>query len=67
MSQDVQVLEFSASVLAEPLTTLPSPEAEGKAMRLQTSIQLFVSTLFDATACDYHVLLAQSAIQQVCM
>jgi hypothetical protein len=62
----IQVLCFSPSPLEIPMTSLPSKEAVAEALKLQSSLQMFITTVFEPNACSYHVLLAQSALQQVC-
>eukprot|EP00039_Didymoeca_costata_P007498 m.100570 g.100570 ORF g.100570 m.100570 type:complete len:1026 (-) comp13712_c2_seq4:687-3764(-) len=52
------------STLSEPLTTVMSEEHHKKALELWKSIQLYTSVPLQASAADYHVLLAQGIIEQ---
>ncbi|XP_051868899.1 pleckstrin homology domain-containing family H member 2 [Pristis pectinata] len=52
--------------LASPLTTLPSAALQTEALKLFKTSQLFINVAIDAPAIDYHVSLAQSALQ-VCL
>uniref|UniRef100_A0AAY4DGT4 Pleckstrin homology domain containing, family H (with MyTH4 domain) member 2 n=1 Tax=Denticeps clupeoides TaxID=299321 RepID=A0AAY4DGT4_9TELE len=60
------VLCFSKEVLSSPLTTLPSSALQTEAIKLFKTCQLFINVAIDAPAIDYHVSLAQSALQ-VCL
>ncbi|KAM9803961.1 pleckstrin homology domain-containing family H member 2 [Neosynchiropus ocellatus] len=60
------VLCFSKEALSSPLTTLPSQALQTEAVKLFKICQLFINVAIDAPAIDYHVSLAQSALQ-VCL
>ncbi|XP_063047989.1 pleckstrin homology domain-containing family H member 2 [Engraulis encrasicolus] len=60
------VLCFSKDALSSPLTTLPSKALQTEAVKLFKTCQLFINVAIDAPAIDYHVSLAQSALQ-VCL
>ncbi|XP_074532607.1 pleckstrin homology domain-containing family H member 2 [Halichoeres trimaculatus] len=60
------VLCFSKEALSSPLTTLPSLALQTEAVKLFKTCQLFINVAIDAPAIDYHVSLAQSALQ-VCL
>uniref|UniRef100_A0A8C5B2T6 Pleckstrin homology, MyTH4 and FERM domain containing H2 n=1 Tax=Gadus morhua TaxID=8049 RepID=A0A8C5B2T6_GADMO len=60
------VLCFSKDALVSPLTTLPSQALQTEAVKLFKTCQLFINVAIDAPAIDYHVSLAQSALQ-VCL
>ncbi|XP_076141882.1 pleckstrin homology domain-containing family H member 2 [Alosa pseudoharengus] len=60
------VLCFSKEALCSPLTTLPSKALQTEAVKLFKTCQLFINVAIDAPAIDYHVSLAQSALQ-VCL
>uniref|UniRef100_A0A3B4B0W8 Uncharacterized protein n=1 Tax=Periophthalmus magnuspinnatus TaxID=409849 RepID=A0A3B4B0W8_9GOBI len=60
------MLCFSKEALASPLTTLPSQALQTEAVKLFKTCQLFINVAIDAPAIDYHVSLAQSALQ-VCL
>uniref|UniRef100_A0A8C6UY96 Pleckstrin homology domain containing, family H (with MyTH4 domain) member 2 n=1 Tax=Neogobius melanostomus TaxID=47308 RepID=A0A8C6UY96_9GOBI len=57
---------FSKEALTSPLTTLPSQALQTEAVKLFKTCQLFINVAIDAPAIDYHVSLAQSALQ-VCL
>ncbi|XP_061646823.1 pleckstrin homology domain-containing family H member 2 isoform X2 [Phyllopteryx taeniolatus] len=57
---------FSKEALLSPLTTLPSEALQTEAVKLFKTCQLFINVAIDAPAIDYHVSLAQSALQ-VCL
>ncbi|XP_057703666.1 pleckstrin homology domain-containing family H member 2 isoform X2 [Corythoichthys intestinalis] len=57
---------FSKEGLSSPLTTLPSQALQTEAVKLFKTCQLFINVAIDAPAIDYHVSLAQSALQ-VCL
>ncbi|EDO29533.1 predicted protein [Nematostella vectensis] len=59
------LLTFSREPITTPLTTLPSPELEKEALELFKSILLFTTVATDENAIDYHVALAQNALQVV--
>ncbi|XP_059480674.1 uncharacterized protein CG43867 isoform X5 [Neocloeon triangulifer] len=50
--------------ITSPLTTLPREELQGESLKLFKSCQLFMSVPLDAAGIDYHVVLAQNALQQ---
>ncbi|XP_062911748.1 pleckstrin homology domain-containing family H member 2-like [Mobula hypostoma] len=52
--------------ITSPLTTLPSAALQTEALKLFKTSQLFINVAIDAPAIDYHVSLAQSALQ-VCL
>ncbi|XP_029449186.1 pleckstrin homology domain-containing family H member 2 isoform X2 [Rhinatrema bivittatum] len=52
--------------LTSPLTTLPSEALQTEAIKLFKTCQLFINAAVDSPAIDYHVSLAQSALQ-VCL
>nr|XP_033795464.1 pleckstrin homology domain-containing family H member 2 isoform X2 [Geotrypetes seraphini] len=52
--------------LKSPLTTLPSEALQTEALKLFKTCQLFINAAVDSPAIDYHVSLAQSALQ-VCL
>ncbi|KAG7229889.1 hypothetical protein INR49_009606 [Caranx melampygus] len=60
------MLCFSKEALSSPLTTLPSQALQTEALKLFKTCQLFINVAIDAPAIDYHVSLAQSALQ-VCL
>uniref|UniRef100_A0A4W5M436 Pleckstrin homology, MyTH4 and FERM domain containing H2 n=1 Tax=Hucho hucho TaxID=62062 RepID=A0A4W5M436_9TELE len=60
------MLCFSKEGLSSPLTTLPSQALQTEAIKLFKTCQLFINVAIDAPAIDYHVSLAQSALQ-VCL
>ncbi|KAJ8248319.1 hypothetical protein GJAV_G00240730 [Gymnothorax javanicus] len=60
------MLCFSKDGLSSPLTTLPSQALQTEAVKLFKTCQLFINVATDAPAIDYHVSLAQSALQ-VCL
>ncbi|XP_076257241.1 uncharacterized protein CG43867 isoform X4 [Rhynchophorus ferrugineus] len=47
-----------------PLTSLPSDTLQAEAIKLFKSLQLFLSAAVDQAGIDYHVVLAQNALQQ---
>ncbi|XP_018336737.1 uncharacterized protein CG43867 isoform X2 [Agrilus planipennis] len=47
-----------------PLTTLPSETMQAEAIKLFKCLQLFMSAQVDQAGIDYHVILAQNALQQ---
>uniref|UniRef100_A0A8C2THA0 Pleckstrin homology domain-containing family H member 2 n=1 Tax=Coturnix japonica TaxID=93934 RepID=A0A8C2THA0_COTJA len=49
-----------------PLTTLPSEALQTEAIKLFKTCQLFINAAVDSPAIDYHVSLAQSALQ-ICL
>ncbi|XP_072247559.1 pleckstrin homology domain-containing family H member 2 [Leuresthes tenuis] len=60
------MLCFSKEALSSPLTTLPSQALQTEAVKLFKTCQLFINVAIDAPVIDYHVSLAQSALQ-VCL
>uniref|UniRef100_A0A8C7FFR3 Pleckstrin homology, MyTH4 and FERM domain containing H2 n=1 Tax=Oncorhynchus kisutch TaxID=8019 RepID=A0A8C7FFR3_ONCKI len=60
------MLCFSKEGLVSALTTLPSQALQTEAIKLFKTCQLFINVAIDAPAIDYHVSLAQSALQ-VCL
>ncbi|XP_020901839.1 pleckstrin homology domain-containing family H member 1 isoform X2 [Exaiptasia diaphana] len=59
------LMTFTKEALTKPLTTLPSLELEEEALKLFKSILLFTTVATDEAAIDYHVSLAQNALQIV--
>ncbi|XP_048831202.1 pleckstrin homology domain-containing family H member 1 [Brienomyrus brachyistius] len=57
---------FSRDGLRSPLTTLPSEALQTEALKLFKSCQLFINVLVESPSVDYHVSLAQNALQ-VCL
>ncbi|XP_044163612.1 pleckstrin homology domain-containing family H member 1-like isoform X1 [Acropora millepora] len=57
------VLTHVKDTITEPLTTLPSKELEKEALKLFKSIHLFTTVKTEEGAIDYHVTLAQNALQ----
>ncbi|KAM9476627.1 pleckstrin homology domain-containing family H member 2 isoform 1-T1 [Clarias gariepinus] len=60
------MLCFSKEALSTPLTTLPSQALQTEAIKLFKTCQLFINVVIDTPAIDYHVTLAQCALQ-VCL
>ncbi|XP_030627827.1 pleckstrin homology domain-containing family H member 2 isoform X2 [Chanos chanos] len=60
------MLCFSKEGLSSPLTTLPSQALQTEAIKLFKTCQLFINVAIDTPAIDYHVTLAQCALQ-VCL
>ncbi|KAF7710663.1 pleckstrin homology domain-containing family H member 2 [Silurus meridionalis] len=60
------MLCFSKEALTTPLTTLPSQALQTEAIKLFKTCQLFINVAIDTPAIDYHVTLAQCALQ-VCL
>ncbi|KAM4042946.1 pleckstrin homology domain-containing family H member 2 [Anomaloglossus baeobatrachus] len=56
----------SKEAISAPLTTLPSEALQTEAIKLFKTCQLFLNAAVDSPAIDYHVSLAQSALQ-VCL
>ncbi|XP_068014941.1 pleckstrin homology domain-containing family H member 2 isoform X3 [Melanerpes formicivorus] len=52
--------------ITTPLTTLPSEALQTEAIKLFKTCQLFINAAIDSPAIDYHVSLAQSALQ-ICL
>ncbi|XP_033611575.1 uncharacterized protein CG43867 isoform X4 [Cryptotermes secundus] len=57
-------LLHSKESIASPLTTLSSEAIQIEAIKLFKSCQLFISVALDSAGIDYHVVLAQNALQQ---
>ncbi|XP_054827182.1 pleckstrin homology domain-containing family H member 1 isoform X2 [Eublepharis macularius] len=60
------MLCYSRNGLHTPLTTLPSEALQTEALKLFKSCQLFINVPVGAPSIDYHVSLAQTALQ-VCL
>nr|XP_056707116.1 pleckstrin homology domain-containing family H member 1 [Euleptes europaea] len=60
------MLCYSKDGLQTPLTTLPSEALKTEALKLFKSCQLFINVPVEASSIDYHVSLAQTALQ-VCL
>ncbi|XP_054987136.1 pleckstrin homology domain-containing family H member 1 [Sorex araneus] len=60
------MLCYSKDGLLAPLTTLPSEALQTEALKLFKSCQLFINVPVEAASVDYHVSLAQTALQ-VCL
>uniref|UniRef100_T1J612 PH domain-containing protein n=1 Tax=Strigamia maritima TaxID=126957 RepID=T1J612_STRMM len=58
------LLLYSKDNISQPLTTLSSEQLQTEAVKLFKSCQLFTSVLLDSAGIDYHVVLAQNALQQ---
>ncbi|XP_006839469.1 PREDICTED: pleckstrin homology domain-containing family H member 2 [Chrysochloris asiatica] len=52
--------------IMSPLTTLPSEALQTEAIKLFKTCQLFINAAVDSPAIDYHISLAQSALQ-ICL
>ncbi|XP_052042451.1 pleckstrin homology domain-containing family H member 2 isoform X1 [Apodemus sylvaticus] len=52
--------------ILSPLTTLPSEALQTEAIKLFKTCQLFINAVVDSPAIDYHISLAQSALQ-ICL
>ncbi|XP_067011816.2 uncharacterized protein CG43867 [Anabrus simplex] len=57
-------LLHSKESITTPLTTLSSEVVQAEAVKLFKSCQLFISVALDSAGIDYHVVLAQNALQQ---
>uniref|UniRef100_A0A8C8JFM6 Uncharacterized protein n=1 Tax=Oncorhynchus tshawytscha TaxID=74940 RepID=A0A8C8JFM6_ONCTS len=57
---------FCKDGLRSPLTTLPSEALQTEALKLFKSCQLFINVLVESPSIDYHMSLAQNALQ-VCL
>ncbi|XP_052123012.1 uncharacterized protein CG43867 isoform X4 [Frankliniella occidentalis] len=57
-------LLHSKEPIASPLTTLNSPALQAEAVKLFKCCQLFISVALEQAGIDYHVVLAQNALQQ---
>ncbi|XP_035315504.1 pleckstrin homology domain-containing family H member 2 isoform X1 [Cricetulus griseus] len=60
------MLCHSKEGILSPLTTLPSEALQTEAIKLFKTCQLFINAAVDSPAIDYHISLAQSALQ-VCL
>ncbi|XP_072485622.1 pleckstrin homology domain-containing family H member 1 isoform X2 [Notamacropus eugenii] len=60
------MLNYSKDGLCSSLTTLPSEALQTEALKLFKSCQLFINVPVEAASVDYHVSLAQTALQ-VCL
>uniref|UniRef100_A0A8C9N6M8 Pleckstrin homology, MyTH4 and FERM domain containing H2 n=1 Tax=Serinus canaria TaxID=9135 RepID=A0A8C9N6M8_SERCA len=60
------ILCHSKEGITSPLTTLPSEALQTEAIKLFKTCQLFINAAVDSPAIDYHVSLAQSALQ-ICL
>uniref|UniRef100_A0A336LP84 CSON015304 protein n=1 Tax=Culicoides sonorensis TaxID=179676 RepID=A0A336LP84_CULSO len=60
------VLLHTKDSLTSPLTSLETESLHGEAIKLFKSVQLFMSVAVSQPAIDYHVVLAQNALQ-VCL
>uniref|UniRef100_A0A8C4SVK3 Pleckstrin homology, MyTH4 and FERM domain containing H2 n=1 Tax=Erpetoichthys calabaricus TaxID=27687 RepID=A0A8C4SVK3_ERPCA len=60
------ILCYSKDGITKPLTTLPSEALQTEAIKLFKTCQLFINVAIDTPAIDYHVSLAQSALQ-ICL
>ena len=49
--------------ITQPLTTFTEESLQTEAVKLFKSIQLFMSIALDSAGIDYHVVLAQNALQ----
>ena len=59
------LLTHSKEAIAQPLTTFTQETLQTEAIKLFKSIQLFMSIALDSAGIDYHVVLAQNALQLV--
>ena len=57
------LITHSKEPLTSPLTTFTSETLQAEAVKLFKSVQLFMSVVLDSSGIDYHVVLAQNAIQ----
>ncbi|KAI5732217.1 hypothetical protein M8J77_023476 [Diaphorina citri] len=55
---------YSKDPLTAPLTTLTSESLQNEAIKLFKSVQLFTAVAVESAGIDYHVVLAQNALQQ---
>ncbi|XP_024084536.1 uncharacterized protein CG43867 isoform X3 [Cimex lectularius] len=58
------ILLHSKETISSPLTTLSSEALQADAIKLFKSCQLFTSVAVESAGIDYHVVLAQNALQQ---
>ena len=58
------MMTHSKEPLNTTLTTFTSESLQSEALKLFKSVQLFTSVVLDSSGIDYHVVLAQNAIQQ---
>ena len=54
----------SKEAITSPLTTFTQESLQHEALKLFKSVQLFMSIVLDSAGIDYHVVLAQNALQQ---
>eukprot|EP00092_Neocalanus_flemingeri_P001971 GFUD01002103.1.p1 GENE.GFUD01002103.1~~GFUD01002103.1.p1 ORF type:complete len:1505 (+),score=292.95 GFUD01002103.1:136-4515(+) len=57
------LMTYSKEPISLPLTTFTSETLQAEAIKLFKSVQLFMSVVLDSSGIDYHVVLAQNAIQ----
>ncbi|EEB20222.1 conserved hypothetical protein [Pediculus humanus corporis] len=57
------MLLYSKDCITSPLTTLSTETLQSEAIKLFKSCQLFMSAALDQAGIDYHVVLAQNALQ----
>ncbi|XP_022090512.1 pleckstrin homology domain-containing family H member 1-like isoform X2 [Acanthaster planci] len=57
------MLCYSKESIEKPLTTLPSEPLKKEAVKLGKSCNLFITVQMDTLAIDYHISLAQNALQ----
>jgi len=57
------LMTYSKEPITLPLTTFTSETLQAEAIKLFKSVQLFMSVVLDSSGIDYHVVLAQNAIQ----
>uniref|UniRef100_A0A8D8MG76 Uncharacterized protein CG43867 n=1 Tax=Cacopsylla melanoneura TaxID=428564 RepID=A0A8D8MG76_9HEMI len=58
------LLLYSKDPVTTPLTTLSSESLQSEAIKLFKSVQLFTAVAVESAGIDYHVVLAQNALQQ---
>ncbi|XP_054260935.1 uncharacterized protein CG43867 isoform X1 [Macrosteles quadrilineatus] len=58
------ILLHSKDAITSPLTTLSSETLQAEAIKLFKCCQLFISVAVESAGIDYHVVLAQNALQQ---
>ena len=56
-------MTHSKDPISSTLTTFTSETLQAEALKLFKSVQLFMSVVLDSSGIDYHVVLAQNAIQ----
>ena len=57
------LMTHSKDPISSTLTTFTSETLQSEALKLFKSVQLFMSVVLDSSGIDYHVVLAQNAIQ----